>query len=321
MLWFLVAGWKAGWATSGDIVFVMFTVFNVMMMTWTLGTELPQIFGEIGICRQGLSMIKQTYDVVDAPNAKPLKVTRGEIVFDDVHFHYRTGHDLFQGKSLTIFPGECVALVGLSGSGKSTFVNLILRLYNLEKGQIRIDGQNIAHVTQHSLREAIAMIPQDTTLFHRTLMDNIRYGNVNASDSEVVEAAKRAHCHEFIMETEQGYKSLVGERGFKLSGGQRQRIAIARALLKNAPILILDEATSALDSITERKIQESLHNLMENRTTLVIAHRLSTLSSMSRILVFKNGEIIEDGSHRDLLMLGRHYATLWNMQAGGFLPE
>jgi ATP-binding cassette subfamily B protein len=200
-------------------------------------------------------------------------------------------------------------------------VNLILRLYDVEDGRILIDGQDIVHVTQNSLREAIAMIPQDATLFHRTLMENIRYGRIEATDEEVVIASKLAHCHEFIAQLPEGYDSLVGERGIKLSGGQRQRIAIARAILKNAPILILDEATASLDSVTERYIQEGLHHLMERSTTIVIAHRLSTLSEMDRILVFKDGEIIEDGSHLALLALGGHYAMLWRMQAGGFLPD
>lgn len=321
MLWLLVHGWQAGWVTAGDMVFVMFTVFNVMALTWMLGTELPQFFSEVGVCRQALSLINRLHDIKDAPDSKPLAVTHGEIAFDNVHFHYIPGRDIFRNKNIIIRAGEKVGLVGFSGSGKSTFVNLILRLYDVESGRILIDGQDIAKVTQDSLREAIAMIPQDTSLFHRTLMENIRYGRPEATDAEVITASKKAHCHEFITQTEHGYDSLVGERGVKLSGGQRQRIAIARAMLKNAPILILDEATSSLDSITERTIQQSLAELMQHRTTIVIAHRLSTLSAMDRILVFKEGEIVEDGSHQALLASGGHYAMLWNMQAGGFLPD
>ena len=211
--------------------------------------------------------------------------------------------------------------MGFSGSGKSTFVNLILRLFEVEVGEITIDGQNINAVTQESLRESVAFIPQDISLFHRTLIENIRYGRSDASDAEVIEAAKKAHCHEFISQLNDGYESMVGERGIKLSGGQRQRIAIARALLKNAPILILDEATSALDSVTEKYIQDALHHLMQGKTTLVIAHRLSTLSAMDRILVLDNGQIIENGTHAELLQHQGHYATMWHMQAGGFLPE
>ena len=212
-------------------------------------------------------------------------------------------------------------MVGFSGSGKSSLLNLILRLFEPQGGEIRVDGQNIANVTQESLRDNIAMIPQDPMLFHRSLMENIRYGRLDASDDEVIEAAKKAHAHEFIIETEDGYGSLVGERGVKLSGGQRQRIALARAILKNASILLLDEATSSLDSVTERHIQDSLHYLMQDKTVLVIAHRLSTLSHLDRIIVFHEGKIIEDGSHQDLLALNGHYAAMWSMQAGGFLPD
>ena len=321
MLFMLVEGWKAGWVTAGDMVFVMFTVYNVMAYTWMLGSELPNFFNEIGVCKQALTLITKPHGITDIREAKPLAVKRGEIVFDNVHFYYRPGRDIFRNKSITIRAGEKVGLVGFSGSGKSTFVNLILRLYDVENGRILIDGQDIACVTQDSLREAIAMIPQDTTLFHRSLMENIRYGRPEATDEEVIAASKQAHCHAFVIQTEQGYDSLVGERGIKLSGGQRQRIAIARAILKNAPILILDEATSSLDSITEKYIQQSLAALMQGRTTIVIAHRLSTLAHLDRILVFKEGKIIEDGTHQALLGAGGHYAMLWNMQAGGFLPD
>jgi len=251
----------------------------------------------------------------------PLVVKKGTIEFENVSFRYHKGRDIFLDKSLTIKGGEKVGLVGFSGSGKTTFVNLILRFFDVDEGRILIDGQNIADATQDSLRAQIAMIPQDTSLFHRTLMENIRYGKLDATDEEVIDASKRGHCHEFIMQLEEGYESLVGERGIKLSGGQRQRITVARAILKNAPILILDEATSALDSITEKYIKESLADLMRGRTTIVIAHRLSTLADMDRILVFKDGHVIEDGNHSALITLDGHYAKLWNMQAGGFLPE
>jgi len=211
--------------------------------------------------------------------------------------------------------------VGFSGSGKSTFVNLMLRLFEPDSGVIAVDGQDILAVTQDSLRENISMIPQDPMLFHRSLMENIRYGRLDASDEDVIEAARKAQAHEFILQTEEGYASPVGERGVKLSGGQRQRIAIARAILKNAPILVLDEATSALDSVTERKIQQGLDYLMKGKTVVVVAHRLSTISHMDRVLVFEEGRIIEDGSHAALLQRNGHYAHLWNMQAGGFLPD
>ncbi len=212
-------------------------------------------------------------------------------------------------------------MVGFSGSGKSTMLNLLLRLFEPQSGSILLDGQDIQTVSQESLRAAIAMIPQDPMLFHRTLMENIRYGRLDATDEEVIDAATKAHAHEFIIDTEDGYESLVGERGVKLSGGQRQRIALARAVLKDASILVLDEATSSLDSITERHIQESLSYLMEDKTVMVIAHRLSTLSHLDRILVFHNGLIVEDANHEQLLASGGHYAKLWSMQARGFLPD
>lgn len=250
-----------------------------------------------------------------------MNCTRGKIVFDRVKFHYKGTEPLFRDKSVEIAAGQKVGLVGYSGGGKTTFANLILRLYNVTGGAILIDGQDIREVTQDSLRENIAMIPQDTSLFHRSLTENIRYGRINATDDEVIEAAKKAHAHEFISRLPQGYDSLVGERGIKLSGGQRQRIAIARAILKNAPILILDEATSQLDSVTENLIQESLRELMQNKTAIVIAHRLSTLLYMDRILVFDKGRIVADGSHDELLARGRLYKNLWNAQVGGFLPD
>lgn len=317
----LTLGWQKGWVTPGDIVFVVFSVFNVIRAAWQLGVEMPNFFNEIGIFEQALTIITRKQGLVDVPDAQPLQAVHGEIKFKNVHFNYIRGRDIFRDKNITIPAGQKVGLVGFSGSGKSTFVNLILRLYDLDNGRILIDGQDIAKVTQDSLRSAIAMIPQDSTLFHRSLMENIRYGRVEASDAEVLEASKLAHCHEFIGELKEGYEALVGERGIKLSGGQRQRIAIARAILKNAPILILDEATSSLDSVTEKYIQESLNMLMQQRTTIVVAHRLSTLANMDRILVFKGGTIVEDGTHQSLLATGGRYAMLWNMQAGGFLPE
>lgn len=246
-------------------------------------------------------------------------ITNGQITFSSVKFHYKGIEPLFQNKSVTIEAGQKVGLVGYSSSGQSTFVNLILRLYDVTDGQILIDGQDIQEVRQDSLREAIAMIPQDPSLFHRSLMENIRYGRIDASDEEVIEAAKRAHAHAFITKLFQMYEFLVGERGVKLSGGQHQRIAIARAILKNAPILILDEATSQLDFLTESTIQESLWELMQDKTTIMIAHCLSTLMHMDRILVL--GKIIEDNTHVKLFEKGGFYRALWDAQVGGFLPD
>jgi ATP-binding cassette subfamily B protein len=251
----------------------------------------------------------------------PLKVSQGEIRFENVHFQYHAGQNLFAGKNITIRAGEKVGLVGFSGSGKSTFVNLILRLYDIEQGHILIDGQDVARVTQDSLRAQISLIPQEPLLFHRTLRENLAYGMDNASEADIFAASQQAHSHDFIMASEHGYDSIVGERGVKLSGGQRQRIAIGRAILKNAPILIFDEATSSLDSVTEAAIQDSLEQMMQGRTTIVIAHRLSTLTRMDRVLVFKDGAIVEDGTHAHLLARNGHYATLWKMQVGGFIPD
>lgn len=307
--------------TIGDFSFVISISISILWNLWYIAGQFVYFTEQLGTCKQALTIINATHDIVDKEHAKPLVVSQGEIRFKDVSFHYDDGARLFNNKNIVIHPGEKIGLVGFSGSGKSTFVNLILRLFEVESGSITIDNQPINDVTQDSLRLNIALIPQDISLFHRTLMENIRYGRVDASDKEVIAAAKKAHCHEFISQLPDGYQSMVGERGIKLSGGQRQRIAIARAILKNAPILILDEATSALDSVTEKFIQEALYQLMQDKTTIVIAHRLSTLSAMNRILVFDNGQIIEEGTHESLLKLNGHYARMWHMQAGGFLPE
>lgn len=319
-LWMLGKMYSQNLVTVGDFSFIITLSISILWNLWFIAGQFVSFSEQIGKCRQALSIMNTVHDIVDIKDAKPL-VTQGEIQFKDVSFHFGEGAKLFQNKNILIHPGEKIGLVGFSGSGKSTFVNLILRLFEVESGSITIDHQNINDVLQESLRENIALIPQDISLFHRTLMENIRYGCSNASDEDVIEASKKAHCHEFISQLNEGYQSMVGERGIKLSGGQRQRIAIARAILKNAPLLILDEATSALDSVTEKYIQDALHHLMHGKTTIVIAHRLSTLSEMDRILVFDNGKIIEDGSHEELIRLNGHYAKMWHMQAGGFLPE
>lgn len=313
--------WSHHLITVGDIVLIFNTSWNIIMMLWWSSIELPNFFKQVGICRQALSLLQEPLSLINAPNAQLLKVSHGKIQFQKVHFQYQHTTPLFSDKSVTIQPGQKVGLVGYSGSGKTTFANLMLRLFDIQSGHILIDGQNIADVTQESLRQAITLIPQDPSLFHRSLMENIRYGRAEASDDEVIEAAKRAHAHEFIIALPEGYNAQVGERGVKLSGGQRQRIAIARAILKNAPILILDEATSALDSFTENQIQGSLSVLMKDKTTLVIAHRLSTLLNMDRILVFDRGKIVEDGTHTALMEKQGLYQSLWNAQVGGFLPD
>lgn len=316
LLAFLIYGWKEHFVTLGDFTQVMIQASTLAGWMWFVSFQMTFLAKMIAAINTALSLIQQPKDVVDAPDAAPLKVVRGEICFDHVNFSYHQ-QPVFQNLKVTIRAGEKVGLVGLSGAGKTTFMNLILRLYELNAGKILIDAQSIAAVTQQSLHENIAVIPQEPLLFHRTLMENIRYGRLEATDEEVLEASRQAHCHEFIEQLSAKYETLVGERGVKLSGGQRQRIAIARALLKDAPILILDEATSSLDSMTEKKIQEGLQTLMQGRTTIVIAHRLSTLAAMDRILVFHEGNIVEDGTIQQLLHEGNHFATLWKMQQEG----
>lgn len=307
--------------TIGDVALILNLSLEVAWMLWYTLEQIDSANKAIGKCTQAMDFLFKPISIVDAKNASMLSVPKGQIQFQDVHFHYTGAEPLFQNKSVLVERGQKVGLVGYSGGGKTTFVNLILRLYDVTGGRILIDDQDIRDVTQDSLRSQIAMIPQDPSLFHRSLMDNIRYGRTDALDTEVIAAAKKAHAHEFIEKLPGGYDSLVGERGVKLSGGQRQRIAIARAILKNAPILILDEATSQLDSVTESFIQDSLWELMQGKTTLVIAHRLSTLLHMDRILVFDQGKIVEDGTHTQLLATDGLYKTLWDAQVGGFLPD
>ncbi len=320
-MYFLITSWQQGIVSAGDFVLIFNMIFAVMTQMWHLGYALSNLFREIGVAQQALTLITSTHQIIDSIDAKPIIVTKGEIVFSNVTFHYNKGNNIFKNKNVVIKAGQKIGLVGFSGSGKSTFVNLILRFFDVESGVITIDNQDITKVTQESLRENIAVIPQDTSLFHRTIIENISYGRLNVTEKEVIKASKNAYCHDFITQLPNGYNSLVGERGIRLSGGQRQRIAIARAILKNAPIIILDEATSALDSITEKYIQDGLYNLMKGRTAIVIAHRLSTLSKMDRILVFDKGSIIEDGTHKELLESKKQYAFMWKMQVNGFLAD
>lgn len=321
MIFVLLYGWTQHWVTLGDFTQVGMQTFWLMGWIWFVSYQMTVFAREAGTVRDALNLIKQDHGLTDKPNAAPISISQGEINFSDVTFAYQQKHQVFNNLNIFIPAGQKIGLVGFSGSGKSTFVNLILRFFDLHSGTIFIDKQDICSVTQNSLRSQIAMIPQEPALFHRSLMENIRYGRLDASDEEVIEAAKLAHCHEFIETLDNGYHSLVGERGIKLSGGQRQRIAIARAILKNAPILILDEATSSLDSVTEKLIQKSLDFLMQGRTTIVVAHRLSTLAHMDRIVVFHNGKIIEQGNKDSLLKIKGHFSQLWEMQTDGFLPE
>ena len=288
--------------------------------------EMASLFEQVGTVQDGINTLSRAHAVTDAPDAQPLHVTKGELHFENVDFAYGGTRSVIEQLNLTIHPGEKVGLVGRSGSGKSTIANLLLRFYDLEGGRILIDGQDVAHVTQHSLRAQVGMVTQDTSLLHRSVRDNILYGRPDATDAEMIAAAKRAEAHEFILTLSDakgrtGYDAHVGERGVKLSGGQRQRIAIARVMLKDAPILLLDEATSALDSEAEVAIQASLYQLMEGKTVVAIAHRLSTIAAMDRLIVLDKGEIVEEGSHRDLLAQNGLYARLWAHQSGGFLGE
>ena len=320
-VFFLVYLYGKSLVTIGDFALILGLAMETGHMMWFTMSEVDEFNKAVGRCKQSLTSLMLPLEIRDQPNAGTLNCPHGKIVFNNVKFHYKDTALLFQNKSVEISPGQKVGLVGYSGGGKSTFVHLILRFYDVTDGAILIDDQDIRDVTQDSLRENIAMIPQDPSLFHRSLRENIRYGRINATDEAIIAAAKKAHAHEFIEQLPQAYDSLVGERGVKLSGGQRQRIAIARAILKNAPILILDEATSQLDSVTERVIQASLWELMQNKTTIVIAHRLSTLLHMDRILVFDKGKIIEDGTHHELLAKNELYKRLWDAQVGGFLGD
>lgn len=322
MLAALVYGIQQHWVSPGDFALVLMLSIFFMWNVHDVGKEMQRFSKVVGTCNQALDLIRIPHEIMDMPDAFPLVVTKGEIKFDHVSFYYENNKPLFTDLSIKINPGEKVGLVGYSGGGKSTFIKLILRLIDTQSGDILIDNQPIKHITQGSLRRQIGTIPQEPELFHRTIMENIKFAKPEASDTEVIEASKKARCHEFIMELPEQYHSLVGERGIKLSGGQKQRIAIARAFLKNAPILILDEATSSLDSVTERYIHEALHQVMTNKTTIVIAHRLATLKDMDRILVFVDGKITEDGSLNALLKKKRsHFYKLWHMQAEGFLPS
>lgn len=321
MTYLLIAFWQRNLISIGDLVYIFSAFLAIMSQMWFLAHAMSDLFREVGVAKQALSLINIPIEITDADHATPLSVQNGKIEFEEVSFRYQQGTKVFNKKSVVISPKQRVGLVGYSGGGKTTFINLILRFYNLDSGRILIDNQDISQATQGSLRASISMIPQDPVLFHRSLYENIGYGKKNSTHDEIIEAAQKAHCHEFITRLPAGYHTLVGERGIKLSGGQRQRIAIARAILKNAPILILDEATSQLDSLTEELIQDSLLQLMQDKTTLVIAHRLSTLLHMDRILVFDKGRIVEEGDHHSLIINNGLYKAMWDAQIGGFLPE
>jgi ATP-binding cassette subfamily B multidrug efflux pump len=327
--------WTQGRVGVGTVAMAMPLAWQIVSVAGWVAYQITTIFENIGIVQEGMMTIARPIALIDRRDAVPLAVTHGEIRFEDVRFGYGRealarddgsprSHAVIDGLTLTVQPGEKIGLIGRSGAGKSTLVNLLLRFFDLEGGRILIDGQDISTVTQESLRGQISMVTQDTSLLHRSIRDNIRYGRPQASEAEIEAAASLAHADEFIAELEdwkgrRGFDAHVGERGVKLSGGQRQRIAIARVILKDAPLLVLDEATSALDSEIEAAIQSSLGTLMAGKTVIAIAHRLSTIARMDRLIVLDHGHIVEQGSHEALLRLGGHYAALWRRQSGGFI--
>lgn len=318
--------WSESAISTGAIAAAVGLVLRLNGMAQWIMWEVSSLFENIGTARDGLNTLSRSRDVQDAVNAKPLQIQQGGIAFQDVSFHYGKGSGVIDQFSLAIQPGEKIGLVGRSGSGKSTLVNLLMRFYDVEAGKILIDNEGINEVTQESLRAHIGMVTQDTSLLHRSVRDNLLYGKPDATEDDMIRAAKQAEAHEFILELSDGqgrtgYDAHVGERGVKLSGGQRQRIAIARVLIKNAPILIMDEATSALDSEVEAAIQANLTTLMEGKTVIAIAHRLSTIAALDRLIVLDQGRIVEQGTHAELIKNGGVYAQLWSHQSGGFLGE
>ena len=319
-LWF----WSTGSISAGDIAVAGAISLRLSQMTGWVSYTLMTIYANLGEIEDGISTLSPPHDLTDAPDAKRLRVPSGKIDFDRIHFAYGRDVGGVDNISLSIAAGEKVGVVGASGAGKSTLVSLLLRLYDTEKGTVRIDGQDLRKVTQESLRHQIGMVTQETALFNRSARDNILYGRATASEAELVDAAKQAEAHNFILQLQdhkgrRGYEAHLGEQGVKLSGGQRQRIALARAILKDAPILVLDEATSALDSEVESAIQSALERVMRGKTVLAIAHRLSTLSKMDRIIIIDQGHIVETGTHQSLLELGGLYHRYWKRQSGGFI--
>jgi ATP-binding cassette subfamily B protein len=322
VFYFAIKYWQVDKLTVGGFVMIQIYVVSLGRQIWLVNRVIRDMFESTADSKQLVEILETPHEVQDIKTAKPLLVTTGQINFTNVTFNFNENQTVLNNINCQIKAGEKVAMIGPSGAGKTTFIRLLLRTYNLIQGQIMIDGQDIQKVDQESLRNNISLVPQDPVLFHRTLMENIRYGRREATDAEVIEAAKLAHCAEFIENLPLKYETFVGERGIKLSGGERQRVAIARAILKRAPILILDEATSSLDSHSEKLIQNALDNLMKDCTTIVIAHRLSTIKKMDRIIAMKDGAIIEEGTHDELTNRNSGlYKDLWELQVGGFIQQ
>lgn len=320
LFYFALKYWQVGLITIGSFVLIQVYFISLGSRLWDFSRLVRDLYQSFANAKEMVDIMLLPHEIRDIPTATILKVSKGEVRFDEISFNFNETRTILSDFSLTIPGGQRVALIGPSGAGKSTLVKLLLRLYEVGSGSITIDGTNIKNVTQDSLRNHMSLVPQDPVLFHRSLMENIRYGRTDATDAEVFEAARLAHCDEFVQDLPLKYETFVGERGIKLSGGERQRVAIARAILKNAPILILDEATSSLDSESEGYIQDALDTLMKGKTTIVIAHRLSTIRKMDRILVIDEGNIIEDGTHEALIKKPDGlYARLWSLQAGGFI--